>query len=59
MANKTKCLVVLSFTFMIICDIKGQNQSHVAKHETAQICILSENVKICPFFVFNKNEIFV
>ena len=29
-----------------ICGIMGQNQSHVAKHETAQICILSENVKI-------------
>ena len=41
-----------------ICDVMGQNQSHVAKHETAQICILSENVKICPFSVFNKNEIF-
>ena len=37
----------------------GQNQSHVAKHETVQLCILSENVKICPFFVFNKKEIFV
>ena len=41
------------------CDVMGQNQSHVAKHETAQICILSENIKICPFFVFIKNEIFV
>ena len=41
------------------CDVMGQNQSHVGKHETAQICILSENVKICPFFVFNKNETFV
>ena len=37
----------------------GQNQSPVAKKETAQICILSENVKVCPFFVFIKNEIFV
>ena len=37
----------------------GQNQSNVAKHETAQLCILYENVKICPFFVFNKKEIFV
>ena len=37
----------------------GQNQSHFAKHETAQTCILSENVKICPFFVFIINEIFV
>ena len=37
----------------------GQNQSHVAKYETAQICILSEHVKICPFFVSIKNEIFV
>ena len=32
----------------------GQNQSHVAEHETAVICILTENVKICPFFVFIK-----
>ena len=37
----------------------GQNQSHVAKHEIAQICILSEDVKICPLFVFNKKEILV
>ena len=37
----------------------GQNQSHVAKHEKAEICILNEDVKICPFFVFNKKEIFV
>ena len=43
----------------LICDIIGQNQSHVAKHEAAQICILSEDVKICQFFVFNKKEIFV
>ena len=42
-----------------ICDVMGQNQSHVAKHETAQIYILSENVKICPFFVSIKNEIFM
>ena len=45
--------------FSDICDVMGQNQSHVAKHETAQLCILYENVKICPFFVFNKKEIFV
>ena len=37
----------------------GHNQSHVAKYETAQICILSENVKIYPFFVSIKKEIFV
>ena len=37
----------------------GQNQSHVAKHKMAEICIFSENVKICPFFVFIKNKIFV
>ena len=43
----------------LICDVMGQNQSHVAKHETAQICILSENVKICPFLVSIKNEIFL
>ena len=42
-----------------ICDVMGQNQSHVAKHKMAEICILSENVKICPFFVFIKNKIFV
>ena len=40
------------------CDVMGQNQSHVVKNETAQTCILSENVKICPFFSI-KNEIFV
>ena len=47
------------FNIEQICDVMGQNQSHVAKYETVQICILSENVKICPFFVFNKNKIFV
>ena len=41
------------------CDVMGQNQSHVAKHKMAEICIFSENVKICPFFVFIKNKIFV
>ena len=30
----------------------GQNQSYVRKHESAEICILSANVKICLFFVF-------
>ena len=40
------------------CDIMGQNQSHVAKHKRAEICI-SENVKLCSFFVFIKNKIFV
>ena len=39
----------------------GQNQSHIAKRETAQICILSENTKIhvhvCSFFVSIKNKI--
>ena len=42
-----------------ICDVMGQNQSHVTKHEMAEICIFSENVKIYPFFVFTKNKIFV
>ena len=42
-----------------ICDVMGQNQSHVAKHKMAEISIFSENVKICPFFVFIKNKIFV
>ena len=37
----------------------GQNQSHVAKHKMAEIRIFSENVKICQFFVFIKNKIFV
>ena len=37
----------------------GQNQSHVAQHIREEICILYENVKICPFFVFIKNKIFV
>ena len=43
------------------CDVMGQNQSHVAQHKRAEICILSENVKICPYFVFlkNKNKIFL
>ena len=43
----------------VICDVMGQNQSHVAKHKMAAICIFSKNVKICPFFVFIKNKIFV
>ena len=34
----------------------GQNQTLVAKHETAQIGIVSENVKIGPFFVFIKTK---
>ena len=29
------------------CDVMGQNQSHVAKRKRAEICILSENVKLC------------
>ena len=37
----------------------GQNQSHVEQHKRAEICILFENVKICPFCVFIKNKIFV
>ena len=45
--------------FMHKCDVMVQNQSHVAKHKMAEICIFSENVKICPFFVFIKNKIFV
>ena len=42
-----------------ICDVMGQNQSHVAKHKMAEICIFPENVKICLFFVFIKNKIFM
>ena len=49
----------MTYKPVFICDVMGQNQSHVAKHETAQFCILSENVKICPFFVLIKKEIFV
>ena len=52
------CDIAVRITYLI-CDVMGQNQSHVAKHETSKICILSENVKICPIFVFIKNEIFV
>ena len=37
-----------------ICDTIGQNRSHVAKHKWAEICILSENIKMCPFIVFIK-----
>ena len=44
---------------LIICDIMGQNQSHVAKYKRAEIYILSENVKICQFIVFIKNKMFV
>ena len=36
-----------------------QNQSHVGQHKRAKIGILSENVKICPFFVIIKSKIFV
>ena len=42
-----------------ICDVMAQNQSHVTKHKKVQICILSENVKMCQFFSFIKNTIFV
>ena len=38
-------------------DVMGQNQSQIAQYKIAEICILSENVKICPFFVFIKNKI--
>ena len=51
--------IVLNEKDLDKCDIMGQNQSHVAKHKMAEICIFSENVKICPFFVFIKNKIFV
>ena len=39
-----------------ICDVMARNQSHVAKHKRAEICILSENVKLYPFFVFIKTK---
>ena len=39
---------------LYIWDILGQNQSHVAKYKMAEIYILTENVKICPFFVLSK-----
>ena len=38
------------------CDLMGQNQSHVTNHKRAEICILSENVKLCKFFVFIENK---
>ena len=34
----------------------GHNQSHVAKHKMAEICIFSENVKIYQFFVFIEKQ---
>ena len=34
----------------------GQNQSHVAKHKMAEICIFSENVNICPFLLSSKTK---
>ena len=36
----------------------GQNQSHVAKHKMAEICIFSKNVKIpvCPIFCFHQKQ---
>ena len=37
------------------CDVMGQNKSHVAKHKMAEICILTENVKICPCFHQKQN----
>ena len=39
-----------SFKIMI-CDVIGRNQSQGAKHERAEICILSKKVKIdqCHF----------
>ena len=35
----------------------GQNQSHVAKHETAQICILSKNQNMSIFCFHQKRNI--
>ena len=40
----------------IICDVILQNQSQVAKHKRAEICILSENVKLCPFLFSSKTK---
>ena len=39
------------------CDVMGQNQSHVAKHKMAEICIFSENVKKCPFLFSSKKKL--
>ena len=50
---------ILLFLFTNKCDVMGQNQSHVAKQKRVNICILSENVKVCQFFGFIKNKIFV
>ena len=36
---------------------KSQNQSHVAKYERAEICISSENAKLCPFLFSFKQII--
>ena len=41
--------------FVMFCAM-GQNKSHAAKHERAEICILSENVKICHF-LFSPNQL--
>ena len=61
--NSEYAILVVNFSFQNVSIIKnyfnmsshGQNQSRVAKHERAGICISSENVKICPFSVCIKN----
>ena len=45
-----------SCKIVLICDVMGQNQSHVAIHKMTEISIFSENVKICPFFLFHQKQ---
>ena len=42
-------LYSINLIFFLICDVMGQNHSHVAKRKMEEIYIFSENVKICPF----------
>ena len=52
------CTLTIAFD-AIYDDVMGQNQSHVARNERAEIShfILSENVKVVNFFVFTKNQV--
>ena len=46
----------MKYLFLMICDVMGQNQSHVAKHKMAEICIFSENVKNMSIFCFHQKQ---
>ena len=67
MVTHVESLLCITYSHVVVfeefshnkCDVMGQNQSHVAKRKMAEICIFSENVKICPFLVFIKNKILV